>query len=796
MSFPSGFIPVLPLRNALVFPGVTQALRVGRERSMRALEKAFEQGGWIITSMQKDPHKNFEGPDDLYSVGVLSKVESTRGGKDAGYQIMVRGYQRVKLLQFQDKGGFHSAVVESEEDHLDLDLQTQRALLAGMKEQAKEVLALIPANTEQVVDLLQSVEDINYLTYLTATHADFDLAEKQKILEMASLKDRTMHVLSLLQTLRENLKVQADIRQKLNTKFGATQRQHILREQMKAIKEELGEGDDLSLIDGYRKKIDEAGMTAEALEMANSQLKRLEEVNSMSPEYNVVRNHLDLMVALPWSKGAEQNEIDLENARKILDADHYGLDKIKKRIIQHLAVLKLKKNQKGSILVFVGPPGVGKTSLGQSIAKSLGKKYVRVSLGGVRDDAEIRGHRRTYVGALPGRILNGIKKAGENNPVFVLDEIDKLGKGFSGDPASALLEVLDPEQNNNFVDHYLETGFDLSKVMFIGTANSLEGIPGPLLDRMEIIEVSGYTIAEKFHIAKNHLIPKQMREHGIEDQQLVIHEDTLNTVITRYTREAGVRDLQRKIAAICRWASEKILAQGKAIIETSDLDDVFGNERYRGESVADHSVPGVVTGMAWTPVGGDILFIETALMPGKGALTITGQLGDVMKESAHIALSLLKTRLPFMAGPIDFSKFDMHVHVPAGATPKDGPSAGVTLLTSMASLLLRRGVDPRLAMTGEVTLRGQVMPVGGIKEKVLAAHRAGIKNIILPKWNEQDAKEIPEEVRKEISIHFVSHINEVLKLALGVELSMTESEFPSWFPPLLGAPANSDPQTN
>jgi ATP-dependent Lon protease len=775
MSYPTGLISVLPLKNTVIYPGVSQALRVGRERSVKALNHAIANSNWIIAVSQKDPSKSVETAEDLYQIGTLAKVESSRGSAEGGFQIVVRGYQRVKIQRYEDNE-FFLALPDNIDDQIDIDAPTQKALLGSLKELSKEVLALIPANTDQIAELVEGVDDLGYLSFLVAANADFDLSEKQKVLEIVTLRERTMHVLMLLQNFKENLKVQADIRQKLNSKFGQGHRQQILREQLKAIREELGEGQESSLIETYRAKIEKANMPPEALELALSQVKRLEDTNTASPEHQVLRNHLDLMIALPWSQSAQEVDIDLDRAREILNQDHYGLEKIKARILQHLAVLKLKKNQKGSILLFVGPPGVGKTSLGQSIAKALGKKYVRVSVGGIRDDAEIRGHRRTYVGALPGRIIAGIKKAGENNPVFVLDEIDKLSRSYTGDPASAMLEVLDPEQNNAFHDLYLDTGFDLSKVVFIATANSLDGIPGPLLDRMEVIDVNGYTTSEKFHIAKNYLIPKQLTEHGLTSDQLTLSDEALLKLISSFTREAGVRELQRKIAHVCRWSSEKVILKHQVRIDLKDLEEILGQERYVSEVTEAMSVPGVVTGLAWTPVGGDILFVETAMMPGTGQLLITGQLGDVMKESAQIAMSLLKTRMPFFGPALDFSKVDLHVHVPAGSIPKDGPSAGVTLLCSMASLLSRRSVDSRLAMTGEITLRGAVMPVGGIKEKVLAAHRAGVRKIILPKRNEKDLKEVPDEVKKEIEFFFAEHINEVLRIALEIELGVMEKD--------------------
>lgn len=773
MAMPTGHLPVLPLRNTVIFPGLNQALRVGRDMSVKALQKAFENNNWIVAVTQKDPSQTPNAPADLYMVGTLCKIESVRGTPEQGYALVVRGHHRVRLESVRMDHGFFEAMAEPCEDLHDLDEPTSRAMLASLKEMSLQVLSLVPADTRELEELVRGIEDLGFLAHTAAAHADFDLREKQKLLETLSVRDRVMHLLTLLQTLRESLQVQADIRSKLSDKFGQTHREQILREQMKAIKEELGENEEESLTSSYKKKIEEAGMPAEALKLAESQLKRLGETGASSPEHQVIRNHLDLMVALPWSLSSKTESIDLDRARAILEEDHYGLQKVKKRILQHLAVMKLKGERRGSILLLVGPPGVGKTSLAASIAKALGRKYVRASIGGVRDDAEIRGHRRTYVGALPGRIIQGLKRAGENDPVFVLDEIDKLSRGFSGDPASALLEVLDPEQNTAFVDHYLDTGFDLSKVFFVGTANSLEGIPGPLLDRMEVIELSGYTLAEKFHIARNHLIPKQMKEHGLSEGALLIQDEALHRLISAFTREAGVRELQRKVAEVIRASTEKVLAaEGVPVkVAANDLEEILGPDKYVSE-VADHGAePGVVTGLAWTPVGGDILFIESAVMPGSGQLLMTGQLGDVMKESARIALSLLKSRLPVMTEEetLDLSKRDLHVHVPAGAIPKDGPSAGVTMLTSLASLLSHRRVDPRLAMTGEITLRGAVMPVGGIKEKVLAAHRAGVRTVLLPERNMKDLRDVPEEIRSQIKFHAVSNVNEVLKIALGLE---------------------------
>ncbi|MBC7421542.1 MAG: endopeptidase La [Bdellovibrio sp.] len=769
---PTGSFPVLPLKNTVIYPGVTQALKVGRDKSLRAVDLAKEKNNWIFTLTQKNPEKNVENVDDLHDIGTLCKIESIKGNHDSGYFVVVRGYYRMKATSFRPESDVFEAFVERLDDVIDADKVTQAALLSSLKQVSKEVLQLIPGNTESVQEVVDAIEDLSLLSHMAAANSEIALEEKQKILEMTHLRIRIMHLLSLLNDFKENLRVQQDIRQKLTSKIGANQRDHILREQMKTIKEELGEGDDTSIVDTYRKKITEVGLANEALELAELQLKKLENTNSQSPEYQMIRSHLDFMLALPWNKSSPDQDIDLEDAKRILDEDHYGMDKIKKRILQHLAVLKIKNEKKGSILLFVGPPGVGKTSLGQSVAKALGKKYQRISLGGIRDESEIRGHRRTYIGALPGRILSALKKAGENDAVFVLDEIDKLSRSYGGDPSAAMLEVLDPEQNTTFADHYLEATFDLSKVMFIATANSLDTIPLPLLDRMEIIDLSGYTVAEKMHIAKNHLWPKQLKEYGLTKDQIEISEQALLKLISHYTREAGVRDLQRKLGEVCRARAENVLKSSEVIkVDLLDIEDIFGSERFTYEVTDQLTTPGTVTGLAWTPVGGDILFIETALVPGKGDLILTGQLGDVMKESATIAKSLVKARLHALNPTFDLSRYDIHIHLPAGAIPKDGPSAGITLLTSLASLVTRTPVSSKLAMTGEISLRGKVLPVGGIKEKVIAAHRSGVNKIIMSRRNEKDLKDVPEDVKSQIEFTFVEHINEVLSAALNIDLT-------------------------
>lgn len=777
-------LPVLPVKGTVILPGSAFPLRIGRTQSIAAIEKAYANGQLILAVTQKkvsddsksDPH--VYPLSDLFTVGTLAKIEKIRGDTENGYQVVLRGISRSRIIEYTEIDGIIYGEAEEWKDEMDSDAATYRALLTSIKQLSAEVLELLPAETRQIAELIEGVDDLSFLVYLCSANLELEVPKKQEILETKGLKDRSLLLLDHLQKLKAALEIQGEIRDKLSHKLGKFQRETILREQLKTIREELGDSEDGAGKEDYRKKITDAGMPAEVEKTALDELKRLEGMGGQSPETHVIRNYLDLLVALPWSKSSGEGSVealDLEMARLTLDRDHYGLDKIKNRVLQHLAVMKLRKTNRGQILLFVGPPGVGKTSLGQSIAKALGRKFVRGSLGGVRDDAEIRGHRRTYIGAMPGRIIQGIKRAGENNPVFMLDEIDKLGRGYSGDPAGALLEVLDPEQNSTFLDHYLDVPFDLSKVFFIATANSLDSIPGPLLDRMEVVDLTGYTTAEKLHIAKNHLIPKQWEEHGLTNAQLVVSDETLLRVIHAYTREAGVRDLQRKMATLCRAMAEKILAPNSVLpirVEVADLEEILGPERFVHEVAERISPPGVATGLAWTPQGGEILFIEANLMPGKGNLILTGQLGEVMKESTQIALSLVRSRLAHLIPDFHFERSDIHVHVPAGAIPKDGPSAGITMLTTIASLLTGRNVDSKLAMTGEVTLRGAVMPVGGIKEKIIAAHRAGIERVILSKRNQKDLRDVPEEVRSAMKFDFVENASEVLKLALNLDTQL------------------------
>lgn len=772
--------PVLPIRNTVLFPGVTIPLRVGRRRSVAALA-ALKDKPWAVIVTQKNGTEAKDDPtaEDLYRFGTLVKIETSRGSPEQGFSVVVRGIARFRIDKLLEGGKYLEAEGAPVPEQLDIDDKTAAALLESLKKSASEVLALIPGDTSQLAEFLASIEDLELLANLVAGNIEATVPEKQAMLENLSVKSRVLRLLDLLVTAKDNLEIQGQIREKLSHKLGKNQRENLLREQMRTIREELGEQKEAELGDKYRQKIEEANLPAEAKKAAEDELEKLEAMGKSSPESHVIRNYLDLLLALPWSKSAD-TVIDLDAARRTLDDDHFGLDKVKKRVLQHLAVMKLKPEGKGTILLFAGPPGVGKTSLGQSIAKALGRPFVRASLGGVRDDSEIRGHRRTYVGALPGRIIQSLKRAGVNNPVMMLDEIDKLGLSYQGDPAAALLEVLDPEQNNAFTDHYVDLPFDLSKVVFIATANEIGRIPGPLLDRMEVIELSGYTTAEKLHIARKHLVPKQLGENGLKTEEVAFGDETLLRLIQGYTREAGVRDLQRKIAELARSQTENVLnAREKATanetesdlplkVSPSTVEDVLGPERFIHEVAERAAQPGVVTGLAWTPVGGDILFLEAELMPGSGRLTITGQLGDVMKESAQIALSLVRSRLGALVPGFDFAKNDLHLHVPAGAIPKDGPSAGVTMLTAIASLFTGRRVSPTLAMTGEITLRGAVLPVGGIKEKVIAAHRAGAERVMLPKRNEKDLRDVPEEVRSALKFEFAENAGDVLRITLGL----------------------------
>lgn len=773
IMIPKRNIPVVALRNTLLFPGQVVPIVVGRSLSRASVDKALATDRMLVLVAQRQETSDREPvPDDLFRVGVLARIENHmphESGKSL--QLVLLGICRFSLQDIQVRDGLMVADGEPMDVRVD-QMDTINALVANAKQMAREIFAYLPPSLAQFSSVLEATQDPSLLANMIAQHLDVKVAIKQELLEMVSLNNRLLRTLELMAKWRNELKLQHEIQQKVSGKLGKQQREALLREQIRALQDELGEGKAQTEQD-YRQKIEDAGMPEEVAKIALEQLQRLEQMPQASPEIHVIRNYLDLLIALPW-KPAEESEIDLNDSEKVLNQEHYGLERIKRRILQHLAVMKLKPSKRGSILLLVGPPGVGKTSLAKSIAGALSRPYTRVSLGGVRDDAEIRGHRRTYVGALPGRIIDGIKRAGKNNPVFVLDEIDKLSRGWSGDPASALLEVLDPEQNKNFLDHYLDVPFDLSKVFFIATANTLETIPAPLLDRMEVITLSGYTAKEKIHIARNHLWPKQLEEHGLLEDKVELPEDVLQKLISSYTREAGVRELQRVLGAMARLLAERKVRsaeKGSLNLQLSDLEEALQGERFVHEMGESQLPPGVVTGLAWTPLGGDILFVESHLVPGKGQLILTGQLGEVMKESAQIAWTLVRSKLAALDPKRKFDDMDLHLHVPAGAIPKDGPSAGVTMLTAMASLLLGRPVDPWIAMSGEITLRGAVTPVGGIKEKLIAAHRAGIKKVLLAKRNARDLKEVPEEVTSALKIEYVENVEELLSKAINLPAS-------------------------
>ncbi|MDD4776398.1 MAG: endopeptidase La, partial [Syntrophomonas sp.] len=659
-------------------------------------------------------------------------------------------------------------------DMVDLDLKSREEMMNYVKGLIHEIGAHFKGS-EPFIKVFDAEQDLNLLMGHVGQYLHISSTEKQALIETRSLKERSLQFMDHLLKQKEAIKLQIEMAEKLSEKANKTHRETVLREQLKNIQDELKEGAPEGK--NYRQLIEAAGMPPEVLKTALAELGKYENQSPNSPDYNVIRNYLDILVELPWQPG-ETRDIDLQAARQILDDQHFGLEKVKDRIIQHLAVMKLKKDKKGSILLLVGPPGTGKTSLGKSVAEALGRKYIRISLGGIKDEAEIRGHRRTYVGALPGRIIQNLRKAGQKNPVFVLDEVDKLMAAYNGDPASALLEVLDPEQNSTFTDHYLEVPYDLSEIFFIATANSTETIPGPLLDRMEVIPISSYTHNEKFHIGREHLVAAVLEEHGLNQDMLVIEDQTIKSVIADYTQEAGVRGLRRQLASIARVASEKIVS-GKVttpyVVTPYLLEEILGNQLTRHDVAQNDNPPGVATGLAWTPVGGEILFIECTDMPGSGQLILTGKLGEVMQESARISLSLIKSRLAVSSLNFNFKERDLHIHVPSGAVSKDGPSAGVALFTALASLISGIKVDPVLAMTGEITLRGAVLPVGGIKEKLLAAHRAGIKKVLLPKENLRDLKDLPEEVREQLQVQAIEVIEDVLLETLGLRLPKPES---------------------
>lgn len=761
-------LPVLPLRNLVVFPAFPVPLSVGREKSKKSVETAVSTNKLIALFTQKDANVEEPGLSDLYEWGVSAKILRFLKMSDGTQNIVVQGLYRIKMKNFEQTTPYIKASVEYIEEQFEHGDPMIEALKINIKDLAMKVIELAPNIPSEAGSVIQSIENPVLLADMIAANIRLSIEEKIEILGKVDLKERMKLVLKHLNREYEILKISKEIQSNVREEIDKTQREYYLREQLKAIKKELGEYDEKAgEIEELEKAIKEAKMPPHVEKVAMKELQRLEKIPTQSPEYIVSRTYLDWLIELPWSKSTE-DEIDLDKARKILDEDHYDLEKVKKRILEYLAVKKLKQDMKGPILCFVGPPGVGKTSLGKSIARALGRKFVRMSLGGIRDEAEIRGHRRTYVGALPGRIIQGIKKAGTNNPVFMLDEVDKIGIDFRGDPASALLEVLDPEQNFSFSDHYLEVPFDLSKVFFITTANILDTIPPALRDRMEVIEIPGYTLNEKVHIAFNHIIPEQLNEHGLNQEHVEFTREAIEDIIEFYTREAGVRNLKREIANVMRWVAKNVASGdlSKKVITPEKLREVLGPEQFFKEVAERTQKPGVATGLAWTPTGGDILFVESTKMRGKGNIILTGHLGDVMKESAQAAWSYVRANASKLN--IDetlFEHTDVHVHVPAGAIPKDGPSAGIAILVSIISLFKDIPVRGDVAMTGEITLRGTVLPVGGIKEKILAAKRAGINEVILPARNKKDMEEVPEDGKAGMKFNFVNTVEEAIKLS-------------------------------
>ncbi|HKE14534.1 MAG TPA: endopeptidase La [Kofleriaceae bacterium] len=766
-------LPILVTRREIVLPGVVLPLEVGRRVSISGVDAAIAEGGRLLLVPQRDPGTESPSPSDLLTVGVVGEVMQIARHSPNRYTIIVRSGPRVTLERIDHAAdGAHLVgaatpltTIEAPEDEV----------TGAMVEQARAYLTEIlaeqaDATADKVREGLDEVEDADDLVDMAAAHLELERDEMIALLEEPDVAIRLRRVLGPLGRLSEVVKLKANIRGELLQEMSKEQREQVLRQRMKSIASELGEPDEEGDLETYRDRISKAKMPDDVRAAALKQVRKMHSVGTSSPEHTIARTYLDWLLDIPWGITTQDN-IDLPAARAILEADHAGLETMKKRILEFMAVRKLAPDKHGPILCLVGPPGVGKTSLGRSIAAALGRKYVRVALGGVRDDADIRGHRRTYIGALPGRIVSGLTKAGSMNPVFVLDEVDKLSSSVRGDPASALLEVLDPEQNSEFVDHYLDVAVDLSQVMFIATANQAETIPGPLLDRMEVVHIPGYTEREKFTIARRHLIPKQMAEHGIERDHLKVSDEAVGEVIRHYTREAGVRNLERELATLCRHAAVELAAGGpdaRAAIGADDLAAILGPPRFTSEVADQVPLVGVATGLGWMPTGGDLLFVETRVMPGKGDVSLTGQVGDVMEESARAALSWVRANAERLG--IDSHRFadsDIHVHVPSGAIKKDGPSAGLAITTALTSLMLDQPVRPDVAITGEITLRGLVLPVGGIKGKVLAAHRAGIHTVLLPERNRNDVTEIPEEVRKDLDIRFVTRIGEALEVALG-----------------------------
>lgn len=763
-------VPLLPVRDIVIFPYMLLPLFVGREMSIKAIEAALASNRLIYLVAQKVLEVESPTPQDIYKVGTVGMITRMLKLPDGRIKILVQGLVKAKTVKYLQKEPYYNVEIEKIQEpkvtEISLELE---ALMRNVKEQLEKMVTLGKVLLPDIMVIIENIEDPGRLSDIITSNLGLKVEVAQEVLEIIHPVQRLKKVSDILTKELDVLMMQQKIQAEAKGEIDKTQREYFLREQLKAIQKELGDLDERQEeINEFRKRMEEAKMPEKVQKEVDKQLKRLEKMHPDSAEASTVRTYLEWMVELPWSKSTTDN-LDIKAASKVLNKDHYDLEKVKERILEYLSVRKLKEKMKGPILCFVGPPGVGKTSLGKSIAKALGREFVRISLGGIRDEAEIRGHRRTYVGALPGRIIQGVKQAGTNNPVFMMDEIDKVGMDFRGDPSAALLEVLDPEQNNAFSDHYLGVPFDLSSVMFITTANLTDPILPPLKDRMEIIHLSGYTEEEKLGIARNYLIPRQLEEHGIKEENARISDNSLKAMISEYTREAGVRNLEREIANIFRKVAKQIAeGRGKRYRVTPDnLHKYLGPPRFLPESEQEKDTVGVSTGLAWTETGGDIIYIEATIMKGKGNLTLTGQLGDVMKESAHAALSYIRSKARTLGINVEmFNRHDIHIHVPAGAIPKDGPSAGITMATALASIFMNVPVKHKVAMTGEITLQGRVLPIGGLKEKILAAKRAGIKEVILPKRNEKDLEDIPKNIRKVMKFHLADKMDEVFPIAL------------------------------
>ena len=761
-------MPLLPLRGVMVFPSMIIHLDVGREKSIAALEKAMVQDRLIMLSTQKDANTDKPEPDDIFKVGTVAEVKQLLKLPGGTIRVLVEGLYRAEIVEYISEEPYYEVEInefkDAEEKPTDVEALT-RVVVSQFENWVKLSKKIPPETMVSVV----VVEEPGRLSDLIVSHLSLKIEDKQLLLEAIDIKERLEKLCEILAREMEILELEKKIAGRVRKQMEKTQKEYYLREQLKAIQKELGEKDDKSIeIAEYREKLEKGNYPEEIKDKIKKEISRLEKMPNMAAETSVVRTYIECLLSLPWGVYTEDN-LDINHAEDILNADHFGLDKVKERILEYLSIRKLTDSIKGPILCLVGPPGVGKTSLARSIAKAVDRKFVRVSLGGVRDEAEIRGHRRTYVGAMPGRIIQGMRTAGSSNPVFLLDEIDKMNADFRGDPSAALLEVLDPEQNNTFSDHYVENAFDLSKVLWVVTANTVHNIPRPLRDRMEVINIAGYTEEEKIQIAKRYLIEKQLKEHGLNNKQVSIADNTIQKVISEYTRESGVRSLERSIANLCRKAARKIVQEDKKSIKITvqNLHTFLGSAKYHKRQAENKDQVGVSTGLAWTEVGGDVLPTEVSILKGKGNLILTGQLGDVMKESAQAGLSYIRSRVEKLGIEPDFyEKNDIHIHLPEGAIPKDGPSAGITMATAVVSALTGKKVRTDVAMTGEITLRGRVLPIGGLKEKVLAAHRLGIKTIILPKENKRDMDDIPNNIRKQLEFVLVEHMDEVLNCAM------------------------------